>query len=241
MLLFFGMGIFPGDIWVSDGSWVAGVIFSDDDSYDKGDIADWHQSVDWTGIETLVLDYCSTFGSQLISKVVIGETEVWSDPDTGEIMDVHNDITIDVSAFNGRHELNLRAEVDKPGRFWAGIFWDNLRTYGPSSPPLGSIVSTPISLGEDDTWDILEFNATIPKGTELAIDVLPETGSTPIAGYDNIPSGTDLSDLSERTIRLRANLSTSDSEATPALHDWSVTYTDASCESDWSNVESSLP
>ena len=241
MLLFFGMGIFPGDIWVSDGSWVAGVIFSDDDSYDKGDIADWHQSVDWTGIETLVLDYCSTFGSQLISKVIIGETEVWSDPDTGEIMDVHNDITIDVSAFNGRHELNLRAEVDKPGRFWAGIFWDNLRTYGPSSPPLGSIVSTPISLGEDDTWDILAFNATIPEGTGLTVDVLPETGSTPIAGYDNIPSGTDLSDLSERTIRLRANLSTSDSEATPALHDGSVTYTDASCESDWSNVESSLP
>lgn len=241
MLLFFGMAIYPGDIWVSDGSWVAGVIFSEDDNYDKGDIADWHQMVDWTGVETLVLDYCSTFGSQLIPKVLVGETEVWSDPDTGEIMDVHNDITIDVSAFNGRQELNLRAEVDKSGRFWAGIFWDNLRTYGPSSPPSGIITSTPISLGGDDTWDILEFNTTTPVGTELTVDLLPETGSTPIAGYDNIPSGADLSDLNERIIRLRANLSTSDSEVTPVQHDWSVTYTDASCESDWSNVESSLP
>ena len=242
MLLFFGMGIFPGDIWVSDGSWVAGVIFSEDDSYDKGDIADWHQTVDWTGVETLVLDYCSTLGSQLISKVLIGETEVWSDPDTGELIDVHNDITIDVSAFSGSQELNLRVEVDRPGRFWAGIFWDNLRTYGAGgSVPSGSIVSTPISLGEDDTWDTLAFNATTPAGTELTVDVLPATGSSPIAGYRNVRSGTNLSGLNRRTIRLRANLTTSDSGATPVLHDWSVTYTDASCESDWSNVESSLP
>ena len=242
MLLFFGMGIYPGDIWVSDGSWVAGVIFSEDDSYDKGDVADWHQTVDWTGVETLILDYCSTLGSQLIPKVLIGETEVWSDPDTGEIMDAHNDITIDVSAFNGRQELKLRTEVDKPGRFWAGIFWDNLRTYGPGgSTTSGSIVSTPISLDENDTWDILKFNATIPEGTGLTVDVLPETGSTPIAGYEDVSAGTDLSDLGERTIRLRANLSTSDPEIMPVLHDWSVTYTDASYESEWSNVESSLP
>jgi hypothetical protein len=157
-------------------------------------------------------------------------------------MDIHNDITIDVSAFNGRQELKLRVEVDRSGRFWAGVFWDNLRTYGPGgSMTSGSIVSTPISLGEDDTWDILAFNATTPKGTELTVDVLPATGLTPIAGYDNVLSGTDLSDLSQRTIRLRANLSTSDSEATPVLHDWSVTNTDASSESDWSNVESSQP
>jgi len=183
MLLFLGMDIYPGEIWVSDGSWVAGVIFSEDFSYDKGDIADWHQAVDWTGVETLVLDYCSAFGSQLISKVLIGETEVWSDSYTGAIMDVQNDIKIDVSAFNGRQELKLRVEVDKSGQFFAGIFWDNLRTYGPSRPPMGSITSTPMSLGEDDTWDILAYNATTPAGTELTVDVLPATGSTPITGY----------------------------------------------------------
>jgi len=242
MLLFFGMGIVPDDIWVSDGSWVACVIFTEDDSYDKGDIADWRQSVDWTGVDTFVFDYCTVLGNELRVSVLIGDTEVWSDVYLGELQDEHYDETIDVSAFTGIQELKLRVEVERSGRFWAGVFWDNLRTYGAGgSAPSGSIVSTPISLGEDDTWDVLIFNATKPKGTGLTVDVLPETGSSPITGYRNVLSGTDLSGLNRRTIRLRANLSTSDSEATPVLHDWSVRYTDASCESDWSNVESSLP
>ena len=242
MLLFFGMGIVPDEIWGSDGSWVASVIFTEDDYVDNGDIADWHQSVDWTGVDTLVFDYCSVLGIDLSVSVLIGDTEVWSDVDLSEFQDEHYDETIDVSAFTGRQELNLRVEVERSGRFWAGVFWDNLRTYGPgSSTTSGSMVSAPISLGEDDTWDVLAFNATTPTGTELTVDVLPATGSNPIAGYENVPVGTDLSGLGERTIRLRANFSTSDSQATPVLHDWSVTYTDASCESDWSNVESSLP
>ena len=242
MLLFFGMGIVRDDIWGSDGSWVACVIFTEEDSYDEGDIAEWHQTVDWTGVDTLVFDYCSVLGIDLRASVLIGDTEVWSDVDLSELQDEHYDETINVSAFTGREELKLRVEVERSGQFWAGVFWDNLRTYGAGgSAESGSIVSTPISLGEDDTWDVLAFNATTPKGTELTVDVLPATGSNPIAGYDNIPSGADLSDLNRRTIRLRANFSTSDSEATPVLHDWSVTYTDASCESDWSNVESSLP
>ena len=242
LLLFLGMGIYPDDIWASDGRWVAGVLFSEDFSYNKGDIGDFVQrGVDWTGVETLVLDYCSVFGSQLASKVLIGNTEVWSDHETGESMDVHNDVTIDVSGFTGPQDLKLRVEVEKGGRFWAGIFWDNLRTYGPSGPSLGSVISTPISIRANDTWDILAFDATIPPGTELTVDVLPETGSNPIPGYENVLTGTDLSELNVRTIRLRANLSTSDPAATPALHSWSVGYSDAGRESDWSNVESSLP
>ncbi|MHC4372003.1 MAG: hypothetical protein ACYSW8_30730, partial [Planctomycetota bacterium] len=127
------------------------------------------------------------------------------------------------------------------GSFIAGIFWDNLRTYGPGSTPAGSVISTPIDIGADDTWHLLAFDATIPPGTELTVDVLRETGSTPISGYRDVLSGTDLSGISARTIRLRANLSTSDPAVTPALHCWSVTYGKASRESDWSNVESSLP
>jgi len=242
MLLFFGMGIVPDEIWGSDGSWVACVIFAEEDSYDEGDIADWHQTVDWTGVDTLVFDYCSVLGIDLSVSVLIGDTEVWSDVDLGELQNEHYDETIDVSAFTGREELKLRVEVKRSGGFWAGVFWDNLRTYGAGgSAQSGNIVSTRISLDEDDTWDTLAFNATVPAGTKLTVDVLPATGSTPISGYDNVLSGTDLSGLRERTIRLRANLSTSNSEDTPVLHDWSVTYTNASGESDWSNVESSLP
>ena len=242
VLLFSGVGFYPGELWVSDGDWVAGVIFVEDLWYDEGDIGAFKQTVDWTGVETLVFDYCSVLGTDLKLSILIGDTEVWSDDNLGGLMDVYLDETIDVSAFTGEQDLVLIVEVKRTGRFTAGVFWDNLRTYGPGgSVTSGSVVSTPINHGEDDTWDILGFNATIPKGTELTVDVLPETSSTPIAGYNNVLSGTDLSGLSERTIRLRANLTTGDSEATPVLHNWSVTYTDASSESDWSNVESSLP
>jgi hypothetical protein len=50
-----------------------------------------------------------------------------------------------------------------------------------------------------------------------------------------------LSDLADRTIRLGANLATTNPSATPALHDWSLTYSDAARQSTWSNVESSQP
>jgi hypothetical protein len=105
----------------------------------------------------------------------------------------------------------------------------------------GDIVSTPINLPAGGSWDVVDFNTTTPADTELTVDILPATGSTPITGYENVPGGDDLSVISEPTIRVRANLSTNDPNSTPALHDWSVTYTDPTgIESDWSNIESSI-
>jgi hypothetical protein len=88
----------------------------------------------------------------------------------------------------------------------------------------------------------VNFNTTIPVDTELTVDILPAAGSTPVSGYENVSSGAELSGIGDPTIRLRANLSTTDPANTPVLHDWSVTYTDPAfaCESNWSNVESSL-
>lgn len=230
------------DIWISDGYWAACVIFIDEFWYDEGDYALFQQTVDWTGVETLVFDYCGVFGNGLIARIMIGDEEVWHDDRMDGIKDTHYDEKIDVTGFTGQQDLMLSVEAKRTGTFTAGVFWDNLRTYGTSSSiPSGSVISAPISIGEDDSWVILEFNATRPEGTELTMDILPESGSDPIVGYDNVLSGADLGGIGERTIRLRANLSTNDSEATPVLHDWSITYTDASCESDWSNVESSMP
>ncbi len=241
VLLYLGMGVCPDDIWGTDGRRVAGVIFSEDFSCDTGDYADWRQPVNWTGVGTLIFDNCSTLGDRLVSKVLIGDTEVWSDPHVGGVIDEHKDVTIDVSRFTGSKELKLRVEVKNGGRFWAGVFWDNLRTYGPSGPTSGSIISTPISIGANDTWGVLAFDATTPPGTQLTVDILPETGSNPISGYAHIATGTDLSHLAAKTIRLRANLSTSDGAAKPALHCWSVSYSNARLESGWSNVKSSAP
>jgi hypothetical protein len=172
--------------------------------------------------------------------VFVGETLVWVESGTNTFIDAHYNETIDVSAFEGVQDLALVAQAKVAGRYDAGILWDNLRAYGPSGyAPSGDIISTRIIIGETDTWGTLSFNATTPAGTELTIDVLPEDGSDPIPGYENIPSGTDLSGINQKIIRLRANLSTSDQAVTPMLKDWSVSYTDSVRESDWSNVVSS--
>lgn len=117
--------------------------------------------------------------------------------------------------------------------------YTTVKATGYTSP--GSIVSTAIDLPADGNWVVVDFNTTTPADTELTVDILPAAGLTPIPGYENVSSGDDLSEVSEPTIRLCANLSTTDVNNTPALHDWSVSYTDPAfaCESDWSNVESS--
>ncbi len=113
------------------------------------------------------------------------------------------------------------------------------QTPGHISP--GSVVSAPINLPAGGNWGIVDFNKTTPVDTALTVDILPAAGSIPIPGYEDVSAGFDISGISAPTIRLRANLSTNDSNSTPALHDWSVTYTDpAGIESGWSNVESSL-
>ena len=156
-------------------------------------------------------------------------------------MDLHMNQTVDVSAVSGRHDLRLKVEVNRSGKYFSAILWDNLRTYGPSGyVSSGKVVSTKIDLSAGSYWNVMEFDTTTPVDTELSVDVLHETGSSPIAGYENIPSGTDLGGIIDTTIRLRANLSSSNPDVTPALHDWSVIHTKDSCESAWSNVESFL-
>ena len=71
------------------------------------------------------------------------------------------------------------------------------------------------------------------------VDVLPADGTTPIPGYANIPNGADISNITQNTIRLRANLSTTQRHITPSLHDWSVYYENPALESDWSNIVTS--
>lgn len=106
----------------------------------------------------------------------------------------------------------------------------------------GSIVSTAIDLPADGSWawDVVDFNTTTPANTELTVDVL--NGSDESVILADVASGTDINEITATSLKLRANLSTTDANNTPVLHDWSVSYTDPvfACESGWSNVESSL-
>lgn len=103
----------------------------------------------------------------------------------------------------------------------------------------GSVVSSAIELPANGnwSWDVVDFNATIPENTELTIDIL--NGSDESVILADVNSSTDINWTAATELKLRANLSTDDPDNTPALHDWSVSYA-GPCESDWSNVESSL-
>ncbi len=244
--------VFIGSIknmWATDGQWAGCVLYFYESFYNRGDYGYIWQPVNWTGVDTFRFDYASLFfGSCLKASFQIGDTVVWSANGTDGVVTPHRDVTIDVSAYKGTQPLVLKAEAVVSGRFDCGILFDNLRTYGPGGhDPSGTVVSTAISIGTEDTWDLLRFNSTVPTGTSLTVDVLPATGNVPIDPWRDIPGlsdgvvGTGLADLAARTIRLRANLSTSKSSATPTLHDWSLTYSDAARQSTWSNVESSVP
>ncbi len=241
LILWYYTGGYPGEVWVSHGNYVLGTLFFDDFFYTKGDFVDTIQVVDWTGVDILKFDYCNALANNVTAKVLIGNDVLWTSPTPTSILDPRYNIPIDVSGINGLRDLILRVEVKNSGAFTAGIFWDNLRTYGSTVDEglSGSIISIPISISEDDTWDIMLFNATTSAETTITVDVLGQSGSNPISGYSNILSGIDLSGLTQKTIRLRANLSSDDSSVTPLLHDWSVSYTNASLGSDWSNVVSS--
>ena len=230
--------------WASDGNWSLGVVFDHSNLSFYDDYARIYQTVDFTGVDTLMFDYaCYGYGDLTLMSIEIGGIPVWYEygfEDNNDIQAIYNE-TVDVSSINGPQELNLKVESDFFGWFDAYVFWDNLRTYReiPQEVLPGSIVSTPMSINSDQTWDIVDYSATIPAGTTLTVDVLPANGTTPIPGYRNVLSGTDLSGISQRTIRLRANLSTTQRHITPVLHDWSVYYENPEFESDWSNVVSS--
>lgn len=230
--------------WASDGNWSLGVEFDHSNLSFYDDYARIYQTVDLTGIDTLKFDYaCYGYAESTIISVEIGDFRAWYEYGIDDLNDVHpiyNEI-VDVSSFSGPKELSLKVKSDLFGWFDAYVFWDNLRTYRtiPQEILPGSIISTPISINDDQTWDFVNYNATIPTGTALTVDVLPKNGTIPIPGYSDISNGADISNISHKTIRLRANLSTNRRHITPSLHDWSVYYENDAFESDWSNIVSS--
>ncbi len=241
-------GIFIGaaskdNAWASDGNWSLIVNYDHSKLYLLGDTARIYQTVDFTDVDTLVFDYaCFGYCDVTSISVEIDGISVWRTigPEVFSILPFYNEI-VDVSSYSGPRELALTVKCEFNGWFDAYIFWDNLRTYRtiPEEVSPGSIVSTPMSINADQKWDTVNYNATIPQGAALTVDVLPAEGENPIPGYSDIPNGADISDISQRTIRLRANLSTTQRNITPSLHDWSVDYENPEFESDWSNVVNS--
>jgi hypothetical protein len=108
----------------------------------------------------------------------------------------------------------------------------------------GTLSSPLISPAQWQRWGTLSFTKdTGGAGTGLTVDVLNGAGALLAS---NVSSGTDLNSIptvaNQSAIKLRANLTTSNSANSPRLDDWTVEYVTvvaATTYSDWSNVETS--
>jgi hypothetical protein len=114
------------------------------------------------------------------------------------------------------------------GSFSCSGFYNDTWELGQTYNSSGTYLSAPITPTSVTSWGVLTYNATLPAKTSIAVDVLDSTTGNVIPQCANLPSGTDLSGLINATtysvIKLRANLSTTDPNVTPALTSWRVEY-----------------
>ena len=92
------------------------------------------------------------------------------------------------------------------------------------------------ALGGFDTWDRVEFGATLPTGTGIRIDVLDDLGNTLLS---NVASGASLAGVSRDihpALQLRASLR-GPGAATPLLDFWSVSWKRSQPESCQPTIE----
>ncbi len=122
---------------------------------------------------------------------------------------------------------------------YSAACWDGITFSGAGYLTAGAIASETLSPDPFSNWNALTFSATAPAGTSLTVDLLDGSGAL-LA--EDVGSGADLGALgiTDTSIRLLANLSTTNPGVTPALHDWSVSWQATAptyLESDWSDFE----
>lgn len=223
-------------------------LWTDWTTHSVGEFMRISQSVDFTGINTLMFDAVLTksngydWANAIRAEVRIDGTPVWS----STAMGAHRDQSIDVSALTGIHVIDLGCNVIASGTY--GAQWacfDNLRTSGTQSyVASGTLVSPLLAPSPLAGWGTLQFSKDVSAtGTSLTVDVLNAAGSVLAA---NVSSGADLNALpsvaGQTSIKLRANLATTNPAQTPQLHDWTISYFQQlpySLESAWSPVVSS--
>jgi len=196
-----------------------------------GDTARLTQNVELTGLSKVTFDAKlnppagSTWVNAVRGEVRIDGQSVWSRTAQGDYLNQ----SIDVSSLSGVHEIELRNEVVVAGTYnsqW--VVFDNFRTYDIAGTYVGAgaLISPAISPAARQRWGTLSFTKdTSAAATALTVDVVDMNGA---ALATNVASGTDLNGIpavaSQSSIRLRANLSTTNSSNTPRLDDWSVEY-----------------
>jgi hypothetical protein len=230
----------------TQGSYYAGLRSAHNTARTAGEYVRLTRLVDLTGATALAFDALlaspGTWSGSLRAEVRIDGATLWSSSTAGPLLD-H---TVPLAGYTGTHTVEFRAEVIVTGTFNAQwFFFDHVRVVAPGFASSGSLVSPLVAPPGLLHWETLTFTRDLATaGTALAVDVLAADG-TPLAS--GLANGTDLRTLPnvaiQPALRLRANLSTTDSAATPELYDWSVSYRLASATdtaSAWSTAVTSL-
>jgi hypothetical protein len=103
----------------------------------------------------------------------------------------------------------------------------------------GNYVTSAIQPAGVSMWGVLTYTVSVPADTSFTVDVLNASDDSVLAA--NVASGTNLSYITELSIKLRANFSTSDVRQTALLSDWTIGYsTDTAVQtSNWTGLTTS--
>ena len=211
-----------------------------------GDYVRVTQSVDFTGANTMIFDALlrssGTWSGTIIAEARIDGVAVWSRTAQGTYLDQ----AVNVSGYTGVHTLEFRNTVTTAGTYdsqWA--MWDNVRMLSANGYVASGTLTAPAVVPAPwQRWNALTFaKDTSAAGTALTVDVLSPAGTLLAA---NVAAGTDLNTIAaiagQPSIRLRANLSTTNSASSPRLDDWTVAWqavAPSTTESVWSDPVSS--
>lgn len=203
------------------------------------------QTIDFTGSTQLVFDSTLTkttsWMNAIRAEVKIDGTSVWSKTTEGSATNQ----AVNVSSLSGVHVVSLECSVILGGVYdpqWA--CFDNLRLNGIGGyASSGNLVSAPISRSLTG-WGQLLYTADTPAGSGLTVDVLDSANAVLATA---VPNGTDLNNIpavaAQTSIRLRANLTSTNTAVTPRLRNWLVTSVGALATvptaGPWSNVVAS--
>jgi hypothetical protein len=214
--------------WKTDGTY--SYRFSSTQNIPSGEHSQILQSVDFTNMDTITFDanlWQETAG-KFEAQVLVDSTIVWSNEPPTTATECLNE-SINVSSYTGTHNLIFRIETrERTLNKDQTNYFDNIRTNYYSS---ASLTSTPITLSSLAGWDKFYANDTInaTQGTNITYKILNAADNSTLctitstqanAGYDISSNASGVS-----SIRLYADLTTSDTAYTPALHGWNVSWT----------------
>jgi len=211
--------------WSTKGSNSYRIVFSNGEDGDYGQLL---QSVDFTNIDTLHIDY--NIGSagvteRALFKVIVDAAEEFSK--SGGVSGDIGTADVDVSAYTGSHNLILRmiSSNDGVGSLGATCYFDNIVTE--YSDSMIQSVNRTVTTGKNYAYVRPRLQETLPSGTALMAEISLNAGTAWSAEQD-INEVFDISGLTDTgDLRVRMQMDTdSGNTLTPKILGWSVVLFD---------------